>query len=330
MNTASISDLVGSSVYAAIADDSLKDEDNAAWVMHLEAEEKSAWIERISWIRLIDRLAEQDLLNPTGSEFQRFREDWQWMLQTGQVKPGCSQDALFTAMHDAWFSNPFDTTNQLSIQAWDRYLRALERYHSQALVLETFQDFETLLEEIAASYFQVLPFLPAHQWFAAGQFGVVDQFYNILRDLHEDSKQGICYLPTELLDRFGISRSEILQLTATENPGYIEMMQFWVEDYLPLLYRKAYPLILASDLPASWQNLREWSIHRYKRIERIFRRCNYDYLKFPQFYWNEVQRELALPKNYLNKTGRVPSTSQCHYLQTDQSLKLMRTASKCG
>jgi 15-cis-phytoene synthase len=322
MNTASISDLVGSSVYAAIADDSLKDEDNAAWVMFLEPEEKKAWIERIGWIRLIDRLAEQDLLAPERSEFQKFRDSWHELMRTGIVSVGSPHQSLLFEMQEAWFNQPCDTACQLSIHSWDRYLQALDRYHSKNLVLETFQDFETMLEEIAASFFQVLPFLSAHQWQIAGQFGVVDQFYNILRDLLEDAEQGICYLPMELLDRFGVSRSEILQLTATANPQYAEMMQFWVYDYLPQLYCKAYPLILASDLAPSWERLRDWSVDRYKRIERVFRVCHYDYLEFPKLYWREVQRELALPEKCLDAVKKSLSSVLSCLPHPDQT--------KCG
>lgn len=294
MNTASISELVGSSLYLAIADDALKDEDNAAWVMELEPAQRNAWVERIGWIRLVDRLAEQDLLNIEQSEFQRFQDAWNWMMATGQVQPGCPQRELFTAIRDRWFRNCHDPIHQLSIQSWNRYVGALERYHTENLVIETLQEFETMLDELAASFFQILPFLSQHHWRIVGQFGVVDQFYNILRDLREDAEQGICYLPTELLDLFGVRREEVLQLTAYANPGYAAMMQFWIYDYLPQLYRKAYPFILASDLHPSWQLLRDWSLNRYRRIERILRRCDYDYVRFPQVYWREVKRDLVL------------------------------------
>ncbi len=293
MNT-SVSELIGSSHHRAIADDALKDEDNAAWVMELQPEIRCAWLERIGWIRLADRLAESELLGAETEQFQAFCEGWHWLMATGQVQLLGSHQTVFRAMRDRWFEKPCDRINQRSIQSWNHYLSAITQYHQKNLIFEDLHQFEKMLEDLAASFFQVLPFLEAHQCQIAGRFGIVDQFYNILRDLHEDAEQGICYLPTEVLDRFGVSRDEILELRAYENPGYRSMMQFWIYDYLPKLYRRAYPFILAPDLHPSWQILRDWSLNRYKRIERIFRRCDYDYVRFPSVYWREVKRDLVL------------------------------------
>jgi 15-cis-phytoene synthase len=294
MDISTISHLVGSSDYQAIADDALKDEDNAAWVMELEPDIRSEWIERIGWIRLADRLAENELIETGSSEFQRFHANWKWLRATGQVQPGCGHRKVFSRMRDLWFQDSSDAVSALLIQSWDEYLSAIAKYSQDQLVLDRLDDYETMLSALAGSFFQVLPFLPEHHWQAVGGFGAVDQFYNILRDLREDAEQGICYLPIELLDRFGVTRGEILELRACQNPGYRPMMQFWLHDYLPQLYRKAYPFILAPDLHPSWRMLRDWSLNRYKRIDRIFRRCDYDYVQFPKIYWQEVKRDLVL------------------------------------
>ncbi|NJR48916.1 MAG: squalene/phytoene synthase family protein [Leptolyngbyaceae cyanobacterium CSU_1_3] len=312
MNTLTISHLVGSSEYRAIADDTLKDEDNAAWIVELDPEIRKEWVERIRWIRLADRLAESELFNAERSEFQWFYDSWRWLRETGQVQPGCSHAKVFYQIRDRWFSDFSDPTTHLCIRSWDQYLKALVKYHKKHLVINSFHDFEEMLEQLAAPFFQVLPFLSEHQWQAAGQFGAIDQFYNNLRDLREDAEQGICYLPTELLDRFGVSREEVLTLRATENLGYRPMMEFWVHDYLPQLYRKTYPFILSPDLHPSWQMLRDWSLHRYQRIERVFRRCDYDYLRFPKLYWRDVKKDLALLLPEVSaqtsmQTGHTPS-----------------------
>jgi phytoene synthase len=322
MSTSSLSELVGSSQYKAIADDALKDEDNAAWVMQLEPDIRQEWIERIGWIRLADRLAESELLDADRSEFQGFQEGWKWLMATGRAQPIGAHRKTFEIIRDRWFDDPSNPISQLSIQSWDNYLKALERYHTADLVLETIEQFETMLEELAASFFQVLPFLEAHQWRIIGSFGAVDQFYNILRDLKEDAEQGICYLPTELLDRFGVRREEILESRAYENPGYRLMMQFWIYDYLPQLYRRAYPFILSPDLHPSWQMLRDWSLNRYRRIERIFRRCDYDYVRFPQVYWREVQRDLVLMLP--EKSGKV---TKCHRSKDRESNQVAQLVS---
>lgn len=307
MNNSSVSKLVGSSSYSAIADDSLKDEDNAAWVMELDPEVRQAWIESIGWIRLVDRLAETELLNPEREDFQKFCEGWKWLMATGQAQPAGQHRKIFQGMRDRWFTELSNPASQLSIQSWNQYLQAIGLYHREKSIFEDLSQFETMLNDLGSSFFQVFPFVEAHQWRMIGQFGMVDQFYNILRDLREDAEQGICHLPTEVLDRFGVSRREMLELRAYRNPGYRSMMQFWLHDYLPQLYRKAYPFILASDLHPSWRILRDWSLHRYKRVERIFRRCDYDYVRFPQVYWREVKRDLVLllPGRY----GKTPVTS---------------------
>jgi 15-cis-phytoene synthase len=315
----SVAELVGSSHYRAIADDALKDEDNAAWVMELDPEIKTAWIERIRWIRLADRLAESELIEGNTGHFQDFYASWRWLSATGKVQPAGVHRSLFESMHKHWFEQP-DTSSHLSLEAWERYLSALDRYTQKDLVLETLEDFEIMLRALASSLFQVLPFLSSSTWQIAGMFGMVDQFYNILRDLREDAEQGFCYLPLELLDQFGVSRDEILELRAHLNPGYRSMMEFWLFEYLPKLRRRAYPFILSPDLHPSWQILRDWSLNRYARIEKVLRRCDYDYVRFPQVYWREVKRDLVLllpnqwkAANFVDRGEKVRVLHDRHY-----------------
>lgn len=321
-----VAELVGSSHYRAIADDALKDEDNAAWVMELEPEVRAVWLERIRWIRIADRLAESEMIEGNSGHFQDFCASWRWLSATGRVQPAGTHRVLFESMCNLWFNN-CDPTSHLSLKAWERYLLALDRYTQKDMVFETMEEFEVMMRALAASFFQVLPFLSTTTWQIVGAFGTVDQFYNILRDLREDAEQGICYLPTELLDRFGISRSEILELRAQENPGYRAMMEFLIYEYLPTLRRRAYPFILSPDLHPSWQILREWSMTRYARIERVFRRCGYDYMRFPHVYWREVQRDLVLmmPSRW-NATTPYPHGGRLSVLN-DRHHKLRKFAS---
>ncbi|GAP94484.1 squalene/phytoene synthase family protein [Leptolyngbya sp. NIES-2104] len=330
MNT-SVAELVGSSLHCAIADDALKDEDNAAWVLELDPEVRQAWIERIHWIRLADRLAESELVNGQPGPFQDFYAAWRWLKSTGTVQPAEAHRSLFESMHGRWFAQS-DPACQLSQEAWERYLTALDRYNRKNLVFETIEDYETMLRDLASSFFQVLPFLSTQTWHLVGSLGVVDQFYNTLRDLREDAEQGICYLPNELLDRFGVTRSEILELRAYENPEYRSMMEFWIYEYLPKLYRRAYPFILSPDLHPSWQILRDWSLNRYRRIERVMRHCDYDYVRFPQVYWQQVRRDLVLLLPSRWGTTTTPSAHKTVSF-VDQRCKLKRFVaieSQCG
>ncbi|MBD2037513.1 squalene/phytoene synthase family protein [Leptolyngbya sp. FACHB-321] len=293
MDGITISGLVGSSQHDAIADDSLKDEDNAAWVMELEPCIRDEWIERISWIRLIDRLAENELVDSDSAEFRKFYAGWKWLLLWGQVKSGCAYTDVLNCIYTRWFgtSNPFD---RFSIWSWNRYLKAIERYHGHNLVIDTLDQYEVMLKDLGGAFFQVLPFLSQNYWQPACYFGALDQFFNNLRDMQEDAQRGICYIPEATLAQFGVTREEIIQQTACQNPGYAKMMQFLLDHYLKRLQQKAYPLLIAEDLHSSWAILRDWSVHRYHRIERIFRDCNFDYTQFPQRYWSEVQQDLPV------------------------------------
>lgn len=292
MNASAISSLVGSSHYEAFSDDSLKDEDNAAWVMLLQPQIRDEWIERIGWIRLIDRLAENELIRLGSCEFRQFQVHWKHLLKTGQVYPDYGYQEILLKMRARWFEGSPCAVKSLSIQAWDRYLDAIARYHTSHLVIDTLAQYERMLTELAGAFFQILPFLPEKYWQAAACWGTIDQFYNNLRDMQEDAAQGVCYFPTELLDRFGVSRIEILEQRAVDNPGYSQLMQFWLNEYLPQLRRQATPLLEAEDLPVCWCILRAWSLHRYARIEQVFRACNFNYTQFAECYWFEVKQDL--------------------------------------
>lgn len=290
MSTVKVARLVGSSQYQAVGDDALKDEDNAAWVLRLEPTVCQEWIERIGWIRLADRLAEQELLQPQHPVFSQFYQGWQVLLTQGLVETHYPYHDTLSQIRDRWFTANPDTQ---TIQAWERYLQAIATYHCPNLTLESLEQYEQMLKQLSGSLFQVLPFTTPVYGRAIEHFGLVDQFYNNLRDLREDAEQGICYFPAELLERFGVSRAEILEMRCFNNPGYYRLMEFWLDEYLPTLRRQTYSLVLAQNLHPSWQILRDWSLHRYSRIERVFRDCHFNYAVFPQAYWAEVKQDLG-------------------------------------
>ncbi|WP_421657405.1 hypothetical protein [Leptothermofonsia sp. ETS-13] len=112
-----------------------------------------------------------------------------------------------------------------------------------------------------------------------------------------------------MLDRFGVSRDEILNLLARQNPNYARMMQFWLDDYLPTFHQKVDKLLAADDLHPSWRIWRDWSFYRYRRIERVFRSCNFDYVQFPAVYWAEVRRDLPLLLSQVRREHRPTATT---------------------
>lgn len=60
----------------------------------------------------------------------------------------------------------------------------------------------------------------------ASQRGIAFQLTNILRDLHEDSTRGRCYLPAEDLQRFGLQN---WHFTTPAPPQFDTMMNFQIE-----------------------------------------------------------------------------------------------------
>jgi phytoene synthase len=75
--------------------------------------------------------------------------------------------------------------------------------------------------------------------------------------------------------------------------GWERMMTSWLDEYLPTLRERATPFIEATGLHPSLEALREWSMHRWRRVESVFRSVGYDYRAFDVLYWEAVRRELA-------------------------------------
>ncbi|MEO0535144.1 MAG: squalene/phytoene synthase family protein [Cyanobacteria bacterium P01_A01_bin.123] len=303
--------LESSRSYDAISDDQLKDEDNAIWVVDLSEEVRHTWLQRIYWLRWVDRLAEQEQIVRQGNAFQEFQQAWKRLLESGQVHPHDHQWIILDYLHQVWFSPERSAIIAEAIEAWDGYVDAMGDYHQRDLTLETLADYELMLERIAGSFFQCFPYQNVSQLQATRFFGLVDQFYNNLRDLHEDTLQQVCYFPAEVLDRFNLHRQEILEMTCFKNPGYFKLMEFWIEDYLPTIRRKTARLVLASDLHPSWRLLGNWCIHRYGRVERVMKSCSYNFVEFPTQYWKEVRRDLA-HYHTLTQSGQISSVQRAY------------------
>ncbi len=298
-NNTSIAELVGSSKYNAIADDSLKDEDNAAWVMFLPRKIAGEWISVISWLRLIDRMAENEWLEGWGSRLQIFRIGWRALLVTGQVLSDDYHQKLLSQMHLRWWDNQDGGMDWASIYAWDEYVDAISEYHRSDMVFETIEEYERMLGRLGGSLMQVCPFLTDDERKKVRAFGVLDQFFNQLRDLEEDTAQNLCYFPADALNRFGVDRQEILDHSCFKNPGYHRMMKFWLNDYLPSLYIQAADFLNQENLHFSWRLLRHWFLRRYARIERCLRVCDMDFRAATKLYFSEVKPNVA---SWVNET----------------------------
>jgi 15-cis-phytoene synthase len=312
-----LSALVGSSSYRALSDDALKDEDNAAWVMGLTPNAKRAWLDRIHWIRLVDRLAENERFEPHAHRFGMFLDAWRLLFTQGRVDPMGPFARELSSIRALWFApsptdgdggggggdaekkrrspsraGAVDSMARRSIDAWDAYLAALADYHAPNLVIDTLEEHDTMLWRLSGRIFQLVPFLTEELWSAAGEFGRLDQFFNNLRDMQEDAELGICYLPGDVLSRHGITRGQVISGRCVDEPGYTRMMRFWLDEHLPTLFARAAPFIEADDLHPSLEIMKRWSLKRYERITRVVRATGFDHRRFPARYWAEVRRDL--------------------------------------
>ena len=67
--------------------------------------------------------------------------------------------------------------------------------------------------------------------------GEAMQLTNILRDVGEDLRMGRCYLPRELLEKHGVTRSELAAGVVT--PGYVALLEE-LSEYAAALYRQGW------------------------------------------------------------------------------------------
>lgn len=289
-----IAQRVASSEYQAIADDALKDEDNGIWLTCLAPAAHQDWFQRFYWIRWVDRLAEQEqLVKPGGGQFAAFCRAWHGLRDRGLLTATDAQQwPVLRDIQQCWFTVQGQPRSQAEIAAWDGYLQAMTTYHQPHLTLKTLAGYERMLIDLAGSCFQLLPQLRDSQRQAAGDFGMVDQFYNNLRDLYEDTRRGVCYFPADLLDQFDLVTEEILDLSCLHKANYHRLMQFWVENYLQRLKQRLLPLLLSPNLDPAWRYLVAWFLHRYQRVERVMRACHYDFVAFAHRYWEAVHQDL--------------------------------------
>ncbi len=272
--------------------DAIKDLDSAGFVFNLESEIRDKWLERVSWLRLVDQLAESEFLDCQGTEYNNFVADWKLLLNEGIIPVDSSFEKMLNQIRSSWFTNTDKLINRLCIQSWDRYVMALGYYNQPNLEIYSLQDYQIMSESLSVTLFQISPFLTPEHWQLVYGLGMVEDFYNNLRDLHEDAKRNICYFPVELLNEFGVTREEICQMEAFRNSGYHRMINFWLDEYLVKIRKKLSKFILVNNLHPSWILCRDWCLQRYSRIEQVFRECNFDYTLFAQVYWNEVRSYL--------------------------------------
>jgi hypothetical protein len=90
-----------------------------------------------------------------------------------------------------------------------------------------------------------------------------------------------------------VERAEILDGSCCQNPGFVHMMRFWLDDYMPHLYRRAAEFLRDPTLHFSWRILRHWFLRRHARLACALRACDMDFRAATAMYYAEVKPNLS-------------------------------------
>ncbi|MGK3981356.1 squalene/phytoene synthase family protein [Sorangium sp. So ce118] len=275
-----------SSALTTGADDALKDLDNT-WFLRGQPEDvRAAWFDRIRILRLVDRLAEAERLDPSCPVFAEFHNGWREYQINGFAFGRVGEVVRL------WMSGHDDEPMRNAI-AFDTYLDAVWDCNDGSSAVDNLAEHTALLGGVSGAMFRLLPFLRIEDRGKAHWFGILDGFFNNLRDLAEDSAVGLCYFPADVLERHGLTREDVLTGRCIGTVGWEAMMRFWLDEYLPTLRERATPFIESQGLHPSLEALRGWCLHRWRRVECVFREVGYDYRAFDVLYWRRVREELA-------------------------------------
>lgn len=277
--------LVGSANYRALSNDTAKDEDAAGWVIDLAPAERDRWVRHIKWIRLADRLAENERLEPQTARFTTFRAAFDALATTGAVAPGPHAEVMREIAAGLVEQGPMADRH---VEAWRAYLDALTRYRLHSEPIEDVRVYDEALGQLSGNASRLFPFLTAKHWDSIYHLGALDQFFNNLRDLAEDVEQGVAFFPRTTLERFGVLPGDLRADKPHEQAGYRAMMEYWLGDHRRDLLARAKPFIEAADLHPTLAVMRENTLARYDRIERVFRRCDLDFRRFAHEYWQRA------------------------------------------
>jgi phytoene synthase len=274
-----------SSDFRAIADDAAKDDEAVAFLSALSLSEQAEWLTRLQWLRLADRLSENEIVEPQHRRFERFCAEWRALADRGE---GSGEHAsAWREMRAALYAPSGEPRERGVISAWSDYLQALGDYTRPGTELPTLREHDRMLRRLTGNAFAVFPYLRDSEREAARGLGALDQMLNNLRDLAEDASHGLCFFPRDVLARFGVKRGSLLDGSAIGTREYATMMCFWLDDHLTEVRGGAEAFIALGGLHPSLVRLRQSCLDRYARIEQVFRDVDMDYLAFPVEYWRE-------------------------------------------
>ena len=285
------SDVMRSGAFDGQTDDRLKDEDNVAWVMGLPDRARDDWLITLEWGRVADRLVEGVVLDDA-SEIALADFSGAWAtLRRGSVPERSQFVDLFVRLDERWRR---EGLGEPELRRWDRHLEALWHYRRPDDVIATIDDLRRALHELSGTFFQACPFQPPGLAEAVSALGALDQFFNNLRDLHEDTVRGIIYLPPDVLDRFEIAPAELPALVGSVDRRLEHLFAYLLSTLVAELRRQAAPLFAAPDLHESWHAMLHSVATRHSRIEYAARKCRFDAAAFTAVYWPMAEADPAV------------------------------------
>jgi hydroxymethylglutaryl-CoA reductase len=277
--------LVGSTVFRALSNDTAKDEDSVGWVMELSPADRDRWLRHIRWIRLADRLAENERIEPQAGRFTAFRASFETLVDKGVVDTGAHAQTMGEISAALIELGPMGDRH---IEAWRAYLDALARFRLRSEPAEDVRGYSDSLGRLTGNASRLFPFLTAKHWESIYHFGALDQFFNNIRDLAEDGEQAGATFPRATLAQFGVLESDLRSKTPSDSAEYRAMMEYWLGSYRAELTTRARSFLEATDLHPSVAAMRENTLRRYDRIDAVFRECSFDFRKFAQVYWHRA------------------------------------------
>jgi phytoene synthase len=280
--------VVRSSDVRALADDARKDDENIGFVAGLPLAQQVEWLTRFHWLRIADRLAENEMLEPADGRFSTFRDGWRSLVACARAE-GEHAD-VWREMRATWWTPQGAVREAMAVACYGRYLEALSVYTQPGLALRTLADHDAMLRGISGNGVCVFPHVREQDRDAAARFGMLDQMMNNLRDLAEDALHGLCYFPGDVLARFGVRAGGVLDGSAVGTAGYEAMMRFWLDEHLASIRRGAASFGALPGLHAALAAMQRSALARHARIERYFRACGFDPVAFARAYWG---RELT-------------------------------------
>src|SRR3989449_1356202 len=286
-----ISRRIHSSRFYTLLDDSLKDEDNVGWVMQLSSREIKDWITILQWVRVPDRLLERDRFEGESGDYgyANFVEDWRKLRRDRSVSPSSPFAELFRQIRSRWQR---EKPTERELRVWDQYLDSLKRYVRPSVEIVGMKEYRRALFGLSGTFFQALPHAPKLYKAQVGMLGMLDQFFNNLRDLFEDTKRGICYYPLSLLEQFRISPDELSTLVTKPDRRFVALNQNLLSSFASGLQARIAPLLLANPIDRSWRLLLENTMIRHNRVEYVMRLSQFNAREFRATYWDHVRKDI--------------------------------------